>query len=208
MTEGDPTDKLSAKRPFVLLLRLIVERGGDVMGELVDPLSQRRQRFTGRSTITAALQAWIDEVVSGARNESGSQRTEEQMPNISWVVNVQVDGRAAMSASTPSEDAEAVESLEVTIAPGAAGMVVDLMPGKGTSVKLIVIKSSFYSNDVSYMASDGKTDSGSVTLSAPQVYTGGSVALFGISPNQLKFTNASTTTSADVTILVARDATP
>ncbi|MDF3308913.1 hypothetical protein P3H15_28260 [Rhodococcus sp. T2V] len=130
------------------------------------------------------------------------------MPNISWVVNVQVDGRVAMSVSTPAESAEAIESLEVTIAAGDTDKVVDLIPGEGTSVKVVVIKSSFYGDDVSFKASDGSTDSDPVTLSAPQVYAGGSVALFGLNPNQLKFTNASATKSADVAIFVARDATP
>ncbi len=130
------------------------------------------------------------------------------MPNISWVVNVQVDGRVAMSASTPAETAEAIESLQVTIAPGDADKVVDLMPGAGTSVKLVVIKSSYYGGELKFKASDGATDSDPVTLSAPQIYTGGSVALFGLNPNQLKFTNTSATKSADVAIFVARDATP
>ena len=45
MTEGDPTDRLSAKRQFVLVLRLVVEVDGKVTGEIVDPLLERRQRF-------------------------------------------------------------------------------------------------------------------------------------------------------------------
>lgn len=73
MIEGDPTDRLSEKRQFVLVLRLVVEVGGEVMGELVDPLSQRRQRFIGRACLAAALQAWVDDVVSGTGTESSSQ---------------------------------------------------------------------------------------------------------------------------------------
>jgi hypothetical protein len=73
MTEGDPTDRLSAKRQFVVVLRFIVEVGGDVIGELVDPLSQRRERFMGRASLASALQAWIDDFVSGTRTEPDSQ---------------------------------------------------------------------------------------------------------------------------------------
>jgi hypothetical protein len=130
------------------------------------------------------------------------------MANLSWAVNVQVDGRMAISASTPAEAAEAIESLQVTIAPGDTDKVVDLMPGAGSSVELIVIKSSRYGSDLDFKASDGTTDSDPVKLSAPQVYSRGSVALFGLDPNKLKFTNASATESADVAIFVARDATP
>jgi hypothetical protein len=213
------------------VLRLF-EVGGDVMGELVDPLSQRRQRFIGRASLADALQAWVDDNVSSTGSGSSgrpetpsrsptrpvcrrahqiseiSRTTEDEMANISWVVNVQVDGRVAMSASTPAETAEAIESLQVTIAPGDTDKVVDLMPGAGSSVKLVVIKSSRYGEDLRFKASDGAADSDPVTLAAPQVYTAGSVALFGLNPNKLKFTNTSTTKGAEVAIFVARDATP
>jgi len=132
------------------------------------------------------------------------------MANISWGVTVQVDGRVQMSASTAAHPAEAIESLQVTIAPGDTDKVVDLMPGAGNSVHVLVIKSSFYGEqeELKFKVSDGSTDSDPVTLSSPQAYAGGSVALFGLDPNQLKFTNSSTTESANVTIFVARDATP
>lgn len=130
------------------------------------------------------------------------------MANISWVVNVQVDGRVAMSASTAAETAEAIDSLQVTIAPEDTDKVVDLMPGPGSAVKLLIIKSSRYGDDLEFKASDGTSDSDPVTLTAPQVYAGGSVALFGLNPNQLKFTNTSATKGADIAIFVARDATP
>ncbi|GAB93891.1 hypothetical protein GORHZ_247_00290 [Gordonia rhizosphera NBRC 16068] len=73
MTEGEPEDRLSAKRQFVLVLRVVVDEGGKVAGELVDPLSKRRQRFT-RETLVGAIRAWIDEVLTGTAQESSSQR--------------------------------------------------------------------------------------------------------------------------------------
>jgi hypothetical protein len=133
------------------------------------------------------------------------------MANISWAVTVQVDGRVAMSAATAATTVEATESLQVTIEPGDTDKVVDLMPGAGDAVHILAIKSTFYGAEgekVSFKASDGTNDSDPVTLSSPQAYTRGSVALFGLDPNQLKFTNTSTTKSADVAIFVARDATP
>lgn len=132
------------------------------------------------------------------------------MANISWGVTVQVDGRVQMSASTAAHPAEAIESLLVTIAPGDTDTVVNLMPGAGASVHVLIIKSSFYgeSGELTFKVSDGATDSDPVTLNAPQTYTSGSVALFGLDPNQLKFTNSSATESANVAIFVARDATP
>ena len=42
--KGEPTERLSEKSQFVLVLRLVIEISGKVTGELVDPLSRRRQR--------------------------------------------------------------------------------------------------------------------------------------------------------------------
>jgi hypothetical protein len=72
MAMGDPTDRLSAKREFVLVLRLIAERDGKVRGELVDPLSQRRQRFTDSARLADAVRAWIDSALVAVR-ESDSR---------------------------------------------------------------------------------------------------------------------------------------
>jgi hypothetical protein len=130
------------------------------------------------------------------------------MSIISWGVTVQVDGRVQMSASTAAHPAEAIESLQVTIEQGDTDKVVYLMPGAATSVHVLVIKSTFYGEELTFKASDGSTDSDPVTLSSPQAYSSGSVALFGLDPNQLKFTNTSADQSANVAIFVARDATP
>ena len=64
MTEGDPTDKLSAKREFVLVVRVVVEAGGKVTGELVDPFSEQRRRFAERGNLVDAVSAWIDDAMA------------------------------------------------------------------------------------------------------------------------------------------------
>lgn len=66
MTEGEPTDRLSEKRQFVLVLRLIVEAAGSVRGELVDPVSQQRQRFIGLECLADALRVWVDDALHSA----------------------------------------------------------------------------------------------------------------------------------------------
>jgi hypothetical protein len=73
MTEGVPPDRLSAKHQFVLVVRLVVEVDGKVTGELVDPLSQRRQRFIGLARLADALRVWIDDALSSTVRESRSQ---------------------------------------------------------------------------------------------------------------------------------------
>jgi hypothetical protein len=76
MTDGDPTDTLSAKRQFVLVLRLSVEVGGNVRGELVDPVSQRRQRFIGLECLAESLRGWVDDALSSTVRESTGNRAE------------------------------------------------------------------------------------------------------------------------------------
>jgi hypothetical protein len=66
MAEGDSADKLSAKRHFVLVLRVVVEGGGKVTGELVDPSSDRRRRFNEITELVDEVRDWIDDVIRQA----------------------------------------------------------------------------------------------------------------------------------------------
>jgi hypothetical protein len=72
MTEADPADRLSAKRQFVLVLRVVVEAGEDMRGELVDPLSQQRRRFTELENLVEAVRAWIDDARGSAHDNTQS----------------------------------------------------------------------------------------------------------------------------------------
>lgn len=105
--------------------------------------------------------------------------------------------------------AEAYDKIDVAIAPGDNGKVVNIQPGTAAQLRLLVIKSSFYGTEVTYKASDGTGDSDAVTLDGPQLFVGsGAVALFGVDPKVLKFSNTHATQAAQVEILVGRDATP
>ena len=84
----------------------------------------------------------------------------------------------------------------------------NIQPGSAAAIALLLVKSDRYGSDFSFTASDGSTDSSPVTLDAAQIYTNGSVALFGVDPQQLKLTNSSTDQTAEIEIFVARDATP
>jgi hypothetical protein len=65
MTVGNPEDSLSARRHFVSVIRLVVETDGRVSGELVDPLSRRRQRFSDPARLVEAVGLWIGEALGG-----------------------------------------------------------------------------------------------------------------------------------------------
>jgi hypothetical protein len=60
MAQRDLMDRLSAKHQFVLVLRVVVEANGELSGELVDPLSEQRQRFVGLERLVDAVRVWID----------------------------------------------------------------------------------------------------------------------------------------------------
>ncbi len=130
------------------------------------------------------------------------------MGTMSWSVNIQVRGAPAITAATAAQTVEAIDKVEVAIDPGDADKVVDLQPGGPAAIQLIMIRSNRYGAAYSFKASDGTADAAAVTLDAPQVFTGGSVALFGVAPRQLKFSNTSPDQTANVEIFVARDATP
>ncbi len=130
------------------------------------------------------------------------------MAAMSWSVNIQISGGPGISASAASQPIEATDRVEVVIAPGDTDRVVDLQPGAATAIRLLMIKSSRYGDDLAYTVSDGTDDSDPITLDGPQIFTAGSAALFGVAPRQLKFTNTNADHAAAVEIFVARDATP
>lgn len=130
------------------------------------------------------------------------------MGSMSWSVTLQVSGSPAVSVSRAPTDVEAIDRVEAVIAPGDNDKVLDLQPGGLDAIHVLLIKSSSYGSHISFKASDGATDSDAVVLDSPQLFSGGGVALFGVAPRQLKFTNTSVDKTAAVEIHVARDATP
>jgi hypothetical protein len=130
------------------------------------------------------------------------------MASISWNLNIKATGQTPISASRAAQAVEAIDRIAVSLAPGDTDAVVEIQPGSATAIALLLVKSDQYGSNFSFKASDGSTDSAAVTLDAPQIYTNGSVSLFGVDPLQLKLTNSSLDQTAEIEIFVARDATP
>ncbi len=128
------------------------------------------------------------------------------MTQVSWSTSVQLADGQQLSMSMPPFEAEATQHVSVSIVAGEADRVVTLHAGPASDVHLLAIQSSHY-DDVSYKASDGTTDTADIELLGPQLLSGGIVALLGVDPQQLKFTNAGSN-DAQISIFVARDATP
>lgn len=136
------------------------------------------------------------------------------MASVTYGMSVQVAGGPQI-AVTRSGSTEAYEKVDVTIDPGGAGaaaVTVDLQPGSAAQIQMMLIKSSLYGSEITYVASNGTTDSSEIPLTEPQFFLGGALALFGVNPTQLKFKNkhtaGDTTKKAAIEIFVARDATP
>jgi hypothetical protein len=129
------------------------------------------------------------------------------MPRVRWGVSVEEEGGPVVIADSDDVNAEATGEVHVTIEDADSDKEVTILPGGAADVYVMVIQASRYSSDVTYKAWDGSKDSKPVVLDGPQIFTTGSVSLFGVAPKSLKFTNGGVD-PVDVAIYVARDATP
>lgn len=101
---------------------------------------------------------------------------------------------------------DAYDKISVDVADQAK-LAVELQPGGGGSIQLLLVKSSVYGADLKYTVNSDTTDR---VLDQPHVLVGtGSVGLYGGEPTKLTFDNAlGDGKEAQIQILVARDATP
>ena len=133
------------------------------------------------------------------------------MAKLTYGYTVQVTSGPQISQSRVTE-VQAYDKIDLTLDPGAADVVVDVQPGSTSQVVLLALSSSLNDDKVTYKVTDGAADKGPFTLDAPQLFTGGAIAVFGASPKTLKFSNShpsnDTTKKASIEILVGRDATP
>lgn len=145
------------------------------------------------------------------------------MADINLALNVSVVGGPQITVSR-SKVVEAYDKIDVVIDPGGAGAnekTVNIQPGSAALVNLLMIKSNIYGPEITYTVGDGTTDSSSISLDEPHLYSGSgmmSLFIFSATPAtnpkslNLKFKNTNTagnaTKKASIEILVGRDATP
>ncbi len=100
---------------------------------------------------------------------------------------------------------DAYDKISVTVPDGTSDLDVELQPGGTGSIRLLVVKSNVYGDDLKYTVNADTTDH---VLDEPHVLIGtGSIALYGAEPTKLVFDNA-LGDDAHIQILVGRDATP
>lgn len=129
------------------------------------------------------------------------------MITLNWTVTLQITGSPTIATASPPTTIQAVDRIEAVIAPGDTDHVLEVQPSAAAEVRLILVKSTRYGSDLNFKVSDGATDLDAVTLDTPQLFSGAAVTLFGLAPQQLKFTNNGAD-PATVEIHVARDAAP
>ena len=132
------------------------------------------------------------------------------MPELNWSVSIQVSGGPNMTIFAPSEQVEAIDRIEVNVQSGG-DTTIDLQPGLVGQIRLLVIESSTYADELTFVLVDGASTwpgpRKAVPLShGPQIYSTSTGALLDVDPKQLKVTNK-TGAAVTISILVARRAT-
>jgi hypothetical protein len=131
------------------------------------------------------------------------------MANIKTAINLTVEGGQPVYALSDEIAAEAVSYLIIDLARGDTDLVVEVQPSVSSQLHLMLLTSSIYTSDLTYRFSDGSTDAAvALTLDGPHLYSAGNLAAFGVDPLQIKLTLAGAGEDAQVSLFVARDATP
>ena len=125
---------------------------------------------------------------------------------INWTLNVQVPGGPKISDSRVME-VDAYDLIELTVDDGATDKEVGLQPGN-TGVKMLLIKSDHYGNELTYKINDGTDSSGAIALDGPHLlFSEATIGLLQKAPKKALF-SSTLGKPATIQILVARDATP
>lgn len=122
---------------------------------------------------------------------------------VKTIVRVEVPGVGTVSDTHAVEQVEAIDKIEVQVPEGGSAAV-EVQPGGAGQVKLLLLTTDAYGQQLSYTVDGGVAD---VALDAPVLVVGAAVGLLGAAPQKITFSNAAAA-AATVRILVGRDATP
>ena len=128
---------------------------------------------------------------------------------INWTIDVQVVGGPSSSAAGTT-NVDAYDKIGVVVPGGDSGSPetasVDVQPGGAGKVKLLLLTSDLYGEDLTYDVDAGVSN---VKLDSPQLLIGeGANGLLNAPPKTITFSNGMGVGSdANIVILVGRDAT-
>jgi len=129
------------------------------------------------------------------------------MAKINYSMNIQVMGGIKVNV-VKSIDAEATDTIDVTIPKGGAETEVQVLPANAPEVSFLMVTADGYGDTLGYTLTAGGATS--YTVDGPHLLIGkGSVGLLGTPlPTSLFFKNTDATADVIVHILIGRDATP
>ena len=131
------------------------------------------------------------------------------MARITTTLSIAIAGAQSVSASSTVIEAEATGQINVDLEADGAEVTVEIQPSASSQLHVLLLSSSYYGSDLTYVFSDGTADAAdTLTLDGPQMFSAGNLGAIGVNPTQVKLTMASSGEAATVSIFVARDATP
>ncbi len=131
------------------------------------------------------------------------------MSKITFTLSVAIAGGKTVTASSGVIEAEATGQVDIDLTADGTEVTVEIQPGTSSQLHVLLLSSTYYSPDLTYVFNDGTIDAAdTLTLDGPQMFSAGSLSAIGVSPRRIKLTMAATGENATVSIFVARDATP
>lgn len=131
------------------------------------------------------------------------------MARVTTTLSIAIAGGQTVSASSGVIEAEATDQVDVDLAADDTEVTVEIQPSASSQLHVLLLSSSYYGSDLTYVFSDGTSDAAdTLTLDGPQMFSAGNLGAIGVNPTQIKLTMASSGEDATVSIFVVRDATP
>jgi len=137
------------------------------------------------------------------------------MARITTKISIAMAGGKTISVTSGVIDAEATGQIDVDLPDDGNEVTVEIQPGAASQLHALLLSSSYYGPELTYVFSDGTTKSSPrLTLDAPQLFSAGNMGANGAKPPlQVLFKLAALPgdlagKGASVSIFVARDATP
>ena len=137
------------------------------------------------------------------------------MARVTTTLSVAIAGGQSVSVSSGVIEAEATGQVDVDLLDDNNELTVEIQPGASSQLHVLLLSSSYYGTELTYVFSDGTTKSSPrLTLDGPQMFSAGNLGANGAKPpTQLLFKLSALPgdlagKGATVSIFVARDATP
>lgn len=130
------------------------------------------------------------------------------MFRVTTTLSVSIAGGQTVSAASDVIEADAIDSIDIELSADDTPVTVEIQPGASSQLHALLLSSTFYSSDLTYVFNDGSSDADeTLTLDGPQMFSAGNLTAISVDPTNIKLTMASTGEAATVSIFVARNAT-